>query len=316
MLGTEIDSSSLSYANQNVKSNDLASRIRLTHVSDPAAPLLHVLSTFPSDMDLDFVMTNPPFYSSREDMLAARGAKLFPPSAVCAGAENEMICEGGDVGFVSRLIDESLAPETRNHVRWFSAMMGRLASLQQVVAKIKAAGITNYAVTCLQAGHRTRRWAVAWSFEDLRPRDDVVRHGELVRAVLPASTAYTLRVKGRKERELGIQVDEVVGQLDVKWKWRPNGLMGVMWAAENVWSRAARRKRKFQDEQQEEKTDAEKKGQTGEENEQSQDEDAMVLVVKISCKDQEVHVRWLRGLDVLVFTSFCGMLKRSLTIDM
>jgi len=34
--------------------------------------------------------------------------------------------------------------------------------------------------------------------------------------------------------------------------------------------------------------------------------------VKISCREEEVEVRWLQGRDQVLFTSFCGMLKRAL----
>lgn len=53
-------------------------------------------------------MCNPPFYNDREDILRSAGIKVSEPSAVCTGADNEMITPGGEVTFVSRMVQESV----------------------------------------------------------------------------------------------------------------------------------------------------------------------------------------------------------------
>ena len=105
MHGTDIDTHSLTHAQHNIETNNLSKRITLTQTkpSDPLIPLTKL-----GVSRLDFVMCNPPFYSSEEDMSRAYYGKALPPSAVCTGSTNEMICEGGDVGFVSRILEESL----------------------------------------------------------------------------------------------------------------------------------------------------------------------------------------------------------------
>lgn len=115
----------------------------------------------------DFVMCNPPFFTSKQDMQATHENKKRSPSAVCTGTETEMITEGGDLGFVTRIIEESA--KLRDDVQWYSAMLGKLASVRAIVKRLKSAGVTNWAVTSLQAGNVTKRWAVGWSYEDLRP---------------------------------------------------------------------------------------------------------------------------------------------------
>lgn len=322
MHGSDIDAHSLTHAQRNIDSNNLTSRIKL-HQTKPSDPLI------PLDKlgveRLDFVMCNPPFYSSEEDMARAYGSKEMPPSAVCTGSTNEMICEGGDVGFVSRILEESL--QLRERVQWHSSMLGRLVSAQQLVAKLREHGITNFAVTNLKAGHKTRRWAVAWSFGDLRPANAVARHGELVQAILPTATEWTVSVVGDASiEELDGRVNAVLTELDLKWQWRAAQHTGVAFARENVWSRSARRKRKFEQEAKT-KTKLESKlqdaaGSKGK-NEDDEDEDAssssssaddepIALAVKIICSEGQVNIRWLRGTDFTLWESFCGMLKRSL----
>ena len=308
MVATDIDRHSLDYAEENVQANGLGKRVRLAHSSpgDSLVPLDKMRIE-----ELDFVMVNPPFYSSQEDMQASYIGKTAPPSAVCNGSGNEMICPGGDVGFVSRLITESLV--LRDRVQWYTAMLGKLSSLQQIITILKSRNITNFATTCLQAGHKTKRWAVAWGFQDLRPRNDVARHGDLVHAVLPPPTAQTVAVPLMSAEWAGEKVDEVLKGLEVRWLWRKSILMGVLEAKGNVWSRAARRKKQF-----DRGSEGKDVGMTDDEEEDdddggSEDDEPVALAVKIVCKKEEVELRWLRGADHALFVSFCGLLKRALT---
>ncbi|KAK5676404.1 hypothetical protein LTS10_011217 [Elasticomyces elasticus] len=321
MFGSDIDSHSLDFAQKNIKANNMDSRIRIHQSPNPASPLI------PLDAmrveELDFVLTNPPFYSSSQDMLDSYTNKSAPPSAVCTGAENEMICPGGDVGFITRILEESLV--LRERVQWYTAMVGKMSSLQSVVALLKGEGVTNFAVCALQAGFRTKRWAVGWSFGDRRARVDVARCGELVLGVLPVASAQTVSVGGVRKEGLGRKVDEVVRELDVRWMWKGGEGVGVMEAKEDVWSRAARRKKKFAENdgvakepelaketgvvkeiEVMKKTEVEMEGS-------SEDEEEIVgLAVKITCEDGEIDIRWLRGQDHVLFESFCGLMKRSM----
>ena len=312
VAGTDIDAHSLDYARANVAANinnSVSKRIKLALSPTPESPLVP-LDTLKIE-ELDFVMTNPPFYSSHEDMLASYTGKDAPPSAVCTGADNEMICTGGDSAFVSRILAESLV--LRDRVQWYTAMFGKMSSLQVIVAKLKEHGITNFAVTCLQAGRKTKRWAVGWSFGDYRPRIDVARHGELVQAVLPSPTAQTIPVSSTSSGSTGAKIDELVGGLDVKWRWRATIGTGMMEARENVWSRAARRKKKFVEEGKKVVGKDVAMGDEDSDGSEDEEDEVVALAVKIVCKNETVELRWLRGSDYVLFTSFCGLLKRALT---
>ncbi|KAK4553783.1 hypothetical protein LTR86_009281 [Recurvomyces mirabilis] len=301
MAGTDIDPYSFEHARRNVEANALSKQVRLV-MSKTEGPLIPI-DAMKVD-ELDFVMTNPPFYDSHEDMQESYVGKDAPPSAVCTGADNEMICPGGDVGFVTRILEESLI--LRERVQWYTAMLGKMSSLQQIVAKLKENGISNYAVTCLQAGHRTKRWAVAWSFRDYRPRNDVARHGFLVHAVLPLPAAQSIAVPLMSAAWAGDKVDGVLSKLDVKWMWRGRSATGVMEARENVWSRAARRKKQFDS--------PDITGLRVSKVKEDEQEPATVgLAVTISCKEEVVELRWLRGQDHVLLQSLCGLLKRALT---
>lgn len=306
MLGTDIDAHSLAYARRNVAANGLDARIRLA-LTAPESPLIPL-----GPQTLDFVMCNPPFYASEADMSTAYGTKAQPPSAICTGAPTEMIAPGGDAGFALRILVESLAQ--RDRVRWFSCMLGRLASVHALVAALRERGVGNFAVTNLAAGQRTRRWAVAWSFAGRRPRNDVARHGELVLALLPPATMWTVLVPGVPSGELGKTVHGVLCGLELRWQWRPAVLTGVAVARGNVWSRAARRKKKFRQVEASQTVEGDGAENDDEDGSDDDDENAVALAVKIQCVDGKADLRWLRGDETVLFESFCGMMKRALGV--
>ncbi|KAK4889657.1 hypothetical protein LTR27_011549 [Elasticomyces elasticus] len=333
MFASDIDAHSLDFANQNISANNMSPRIRLHHSPNPSSPLIP-LSALGIE-ELDFVLTNPPFYSSSQDMLDSYTGKSAPPSAVCTGAENEMICPGGDVGFITRILEESLV--LRERVQWYTAMVGKMSSLQLVIAKLKGEGVENFAVCSLQAGYRTKRWAVGWSFRGFRPRVDVARRGELVQGVLPVASALTVRVGGVGKEGLGGKIDGIMRELDVRWMWKGDEGVGVMEAKGDVWSRAARRRKMFKgnagatkEPELAKETGVAKEPGVGKEtgvakesevmkktevvmDGDSEDEEEVVgLAVKITCGDDEIDVRWLRGQDYVLFESFCGLMKRSM----
>ncbi|KAF2857548.1 hypothetical protein K470DRAFT_223161 [Piedraia hortae CBS 480.64] len=278
--GTEIDPHSLSFAQHNINTNSLSDRITLALVSPDA-------SLIPTQGNLDFTMTNPPFYSTTSDLEADNSTpKSNPASAVCTGSANEMVTPGGEVAFVTRIITESLI--LKDKVQWYTAMLGHLHSLQTIVITLKRHKIGNFAVASLQAGWKTNRWAVAWSFRDFRPRCDVARHGNLVRNVLPVATARTVQCG---DAFAARKLDEAMRGLGVEWKWEVEGKVGIVMAERNVWSRAARRRR---------------------DSREPPAPREVLLACRIVLQGISVEVNWLKGNDDVLFLSFCGMLKRLL----
>ncbi|KAK4990510.1 hypothetical protein LTR66_006783 [Elasticomyces elasticus] len=308
MFGTEVDSHSLDYAEHNVHLNDLEDRISLRR-STCDGPLIPLGAL--GLKQINFTICNPPFYSSKDDMESGHASKAVPPSAVCTGAEIEMICEGGDAGFVCRMIDESLV--LRDRVQWYTSMLGKLSSLHTVVARLKEAGVKNWAITVLRAGSKTRRWAVGWSFVDRRPRNDIARDSDISHALLPLPAAQTIATF-LKAQDASHSLNVILSGLNLRW----DPATGIGFAKENVWSRAARRKLMRQRADQGTSGGAEASNTVMEDNSTTQtsndngQEDA-TLGFKTMVEDRAVTVRWLEGEDFVLFESFCSMLKRSLS---
>ena len=119
------------------------------------------------ETSIGFTMCNPPFYSSQADLLASAASKSRPPYSACTGAEVEMVTTGGEIAFVSRMVEESR--DLKDRCQWFTSMLGKHSSVEIIIGKIKAEGIDNWAVKDLVQGNKTRRWAVGWSWGKLRP---------------------------------------------------------------------------------------------------------------------------------------------------
>lgn len=332
MYGTDIDPKNLTYAQTNIDNNNLSSRIHIRR-STTDSPLLPLAALGVGR--LDFTMCNPPFYTSKEDLEASYANKDNPPSAICTGAEVEMICEGGDVGFVLQMVEESQTLKTK--VQWYTSMFGKLTSAYKVVDKLKEIGVTNWAISCLRAGNKTRRWAVAWSFGDRRPRyvsfsrlsvlltttiepgllrpftrlitftsQDVARNGDLPAALHPLPTAQTIYTPGLSRNESAATLDDLLSPLNMTWEWDADSMTGHGSAKENVWSRSARRKQKRLE------THAEDNGKGNEDGDMEGKEEAVALAFKVQVRDGEMEVRWVRGQEYVVFESLCGMLKRGM----
>lgn len=221
-----------------------------------------------------------------------------------------MVVPGGEVAFINRMIDESLILRTK--VQWYTSMLGKFSSLAAVVEKLQDAGCSNYAVTEFVQGNRTRRWGIAWSWGDWRPKQEFARNvGSLAKHFLPFPSEFEFSVPGVGEGEgagivaVGKTVNAVISELQLEWQWRNAISTGVGFSNENVWSRQARRKKMSKAES----TKAEMA-------KMDVDPDAAALGFKIEVRqrlhqtDVDVSVRWLKGTDNVLFESFCGMLKR------
>ena len=78
-----------------------------------------------------------------------------------------MVTPGGEVAFVSRMIDESRVLKDR--CQWYTSMLGKYSSVEIVIENLRGAGVDNWAVKDLVQGSKTKRWAVAWSWGSMRP---------------------------------------------------------------------------------------------------------------------------------------------------
>ncbi|KAH6696214.1 DUF890 domain-containing protein [Verticillium dahliae] len=302
-IATDVDPKSLSFAKKNIELNHVQHRIQVIsrQSSDPLIPA--------HPATVDFTMTNPPFYESDADLLASAKQKSRPPLSACTGAAVEMVTPGGEVAFVTRILEESLT--LRDAIQWYTSMLGKQTSLETIVEKLREYGINNYAVTEFVQGNKTRRWAVAWSFAPMRPSAHASRGmkaDKWKRYFPPSNEVEILTIP----LDVGVgavaeRVDSLMTSLElVCWAWDKHKLRGTGRARENVWSRAWRRKKAREQE------GGKNKAPDGD-HDSSFCALGFEIDIDIRRAGMVVSCRWREGLELSVFESFCGFLKTQLT---
>ncbi|XP_031494747.1 uncharacterized protein LOC116260499 [Nymphaea colorata] len=132
----------------------------------------------------DFCMCNPPFFESME------GAGANPRTS-CGGTSEEMVCPGGELAFISRIIEDSI--KLKDSFRWFTSMVGRKVNLKILVSKLWKVGVSTVQTTEFVQG-QTFRWGLAWSFVSLSNR--------IPSSKLPDRTSQSFMLEGL-QRQLG-----------------------------------------------------------------------------------------------------------------
>lgn len=172
-IATEVDEASYHSASRNVLQNGLEKTVTL-HKTVPSNPEIIPVSLISQNAKhkISITMCNPPFYSSSQQIEALRAKKHTPPEGICTGSEVEMVCSGGEEGFIINMIRDSLL--IRSQTRWFTSLIGKYTTLPTVVKFFKSLGGNNYAISELVQG-RTRRWVIGWSWQHHRLPDGIAR---------------------------------------------------------------------------------------------------------------------------------------------
>ncbi|XP_044262035.1 U6 small nuclear RNA (adenine-(43)-N(6))-methyltransferase [Tribolium madens] len=164
MIATEIDPESIKYATNNVKSNNLEALITVVEVKKDSL-LDEVLQKHLGDFN--FCMCNPPFFSTTQELhpffKARKQNRPHPKNAFCASVD-EVVATGGEVEYISRLINESKTWGLR--VTIYTTMVGHKSSLPPLKKLIREIGVVSFKQTEFCQGHTTR-WGLAWTFHDI-----------------------------------------------------------------------------------------------------------------------------------------------------
>ena len=78
------------------------------------------------------------------------------------GQEVELCCEGGEVGFVLRLVEESARQRFRLACLWFSSLLSRQSSMRPIHQRLGELGAKRRRFEICQG--RNVKWVIAWSF--------------------------------------------------------------------------------------------------------------------------------------------------------
>ena len=168
-LGVDIDDAALANAQAILGKNpELAADIELRH-----QPVWDNIFTglLRSGEYFDLSICNPPFHNSPDEVLAVSqrkwnnlgkpGAKkgTVQPRLNFGGGGTELWCDGGEAGFVCRMVAESARVQAQ--VSWFSALVSREENLPEIYAALKKAGARRVETIAMAQGQKKSR-IVAW----------------------------------------------------------------------------------------------------------------------------------------------------------
>ncbi|KAJ3641083.1 hypothetical protein Zmor_027604 [Zophobas morio] len=163
MLATEIDPESIKFATENVKRNSLQNLVTVIQVKDTL--LNEAVDQHPHEYD--FCMCNPPFFSTTQELhpffKARKQNRPHPRNAFCASVD-EVVAKGGEVDYISRLINESKTLDTQ--IKIYSSMVGHKSTLPPLKKLLREVEVVSFKQTEFCQGHTTR-WGLAWTFADI-----------------------------------------------------------------------------------------------------------------------------------------------------
>ena len=161
-LGTEIDKKSIKAAQQIIDRNQLNNTIKIRH--QPQADQLFSQVVQPKE-HFAISMCNPPFFSSaaqaqQQNQRKWKNLGKNTKTRNFGGQSNELWCEGGEVAFICRMVQQS---RHTPQVACFTTLVSREASLGAIYAELKRVGAKHVRTLEMAQGQKKSR-CVAWQF--------------------------------------------------------------------------------------------------------------------------------------------------------
>lgn len=173
-VGSDIDQPALDNAERILAANArLQGQISLRLQADPTAIFKGIVGP---EEQFDFSLCNPPFHANKGEANAATERKwrnlgkdkiVDGPKLNFGGQTNELITQGGEAGFLERMIKESAG--IPGQVFWFTTLVSKSALLADLEKQLKTLGATDIRVINLAQGQKQSR-LLAWTFLDKKQR--------------------------------------------------------------------------------------------------------------------------------------------------
>ena len=165
-VGTDLDGLALDAAARILAANPgLSEAIQLRRQPNRSAIFASVVK---AEERFDLTLCNPPFHSSlREAREAAQqkwrklGRGGEGQARNFGGQGAELWCEGGEAGFIHRMITESTT--LAGQVRWFTTLVSSSALLPTLQRALRQAGATDTRIVPMAQGQKQSRF-LAWTY--------------------------------------------------------------------------------------------------------------------------------------------------------
>ncbi|MES2555152.1 MAG: 23S rRNA (adenine(1618)-N(6))-methyltransferase RlmF [Bacteroidota bacterium] len=166
-IGSDVDPVAVESVNRLVKANAVLKgkvEVRLqANVNNVFEGIIQ-----PEDQ-IDLTICNPPFHASQEAAAAGTLRKLSnlkqekatTPVLNFGGQPNELWCEGGEAGFVDRMIRES--KQFATNCFWFSTLISKESNLKNAGRALRSVEVQEVKILPMAQGNKTSR-ILAWTF--------------------------------------------------------------------------------------------------------------------------------------------------------
>ena len=166
-IGSEIDPVSIENAKNIINTNKiLSNKIKIV----PQTSKEKIFENIINENDvIDFTMCNPPFHKSKKDAKEGTLRKLQnlskgknrKLSLNFGGQHNELWCDGGEVAFISKMIDESVL--YKKNCVWFTSLVSKKENLSALYEKLKEHNPKQIKTIEMVQGQKQTRF-IAWTF--------------------------------------------------------------------------------------------------------------------------------------------------------
>jgi 23S rRNA (adenine1618-N6)-methyltransferase len=169
--GSEIGNEAFSSAQAIINANPGLSRsVRLRRQKDAASIFNGIIH---KNESYDATLCNPPFHDSAATARAGSERKrrnlgqAEDAALNFGGQQQELWCEGGEVAFILRMIEESKV--FGRQVKWFTTLVSRGDNLPSLYRALTNVGAVNVVKKEMTQGQKQSRF-IAWSFMDANKR--------------------------------------------------------------------------------------------------------------------------------------------------
>jgi 23S rRNA (adenine1618-N6)-methyltransferase len=165
-VGSDIDATALACAQINVDANSYGKSIALRLQKDPTLIFEGIVQ---SKDRFALTLCNPPFHASLADAKSGTQqkwknlGKSKSTGLNFGGQSNELVCAGGEEGFITRMIAESV--DVHDQCLWFSSLVSKSATLPAIKRALKQVGAVTSRTVEMEQGQKISRF-VAWTFMD------------------------------------------------------------------------------------------------------------------------------------------------------
>jgi 23S rRNA (adenine1618-N6)-methyltransferase len=167
MLGTDIDQKSLDNAQKILDENPaISENIQLKLQTDSQYIFKNILN---SQDKFTFSMCNPPFHDSEESAIKGNlrktknlhKSKIQKPNLNFGGQQAELWCEGGEIAFISKMIEESVLYSSQ--ILWFTCLVSKKENLFKLTSLLKKIDALEVKIIDMAQGQKVSR-ILAWTF--------------------------------------------------------------------------------------------------------------------------------------------------------